>query len=197
MQFGWPLATGLAVLVALMAVASMWHKKSEKASASEEGSADAPGEPLPYVKREWLLDHASEKDFYAVLEKACGEVMGPCRVMVQVQLSRLIEVRAGSGEWQKWRNKIDRKSVDYVVCDAGTLRPRFAVELDGTSHDSARRKERDSFVERALEAAGVKLVRVRTGVSVDEVAELVSHPVGGRMSEQATILIARKRHPLG
>jgi hypothetical protein len=153
MEFGWPLATGLAVLVALCAIASAVLKRGER---EESGAEVGETEKLPYRKREWLLDHTSEKDFYAVLEKACQQVMGSCRVMVQVQLSRLIEVEAGLafGESQKWRNKIDRKSVDYVVCDAGTLRPRFAVELDGTSHDSPKRKERDSFVERALEGAG-------------------------------------------
>jgi hypothetical protein len=178
---GW-LVAALAIFVALVAVAALLKKKGTGEAAAEV----AEGEKLPYRKREWILDHGSEKDFYAVLEKACTQEMGPCRVMVQVQLSRLIEVEAGHPEWQKWRNKIDRKSVDYVVCDAGTLRPRFAVELDGTSHDSSRRKERDSFVERALEAAGVKLVRVRRGkVSEEGITAMVRDVLGGSMPVQS------------
>ncbi len=182
MEFGLPLAIGLAVFFGLaigglaIAVKILEKRKGE----SPELPEPAEGGALPYRKREWLLDHPSEKDFYAVLEKACAQVMGPCRVMVQVQLSRLIEVPPGTEKPQVWRNKIDRKSVDYVVCDAGTLRPRFAVELDGSSHDSAKRLERDRFVERALEAAGVKLVRVerRRNDSLEMVAEAVTKTVG-------------------
>lgn len=134
--------------------------------------------PLPYRKREWILDSGSEASFYGVLEKACAEALGrPIRVMVQVPVSRLIEVEKGlpRGESQVWRNKIDRKSVDYVVCEAGSLRPLFAVELDGSSHDRADRKERDSFVERALEGAGVGLMRVdrRGKVGVEEVIAML------------------------
>jgi len=157
MTFGWPLALGLLVVFGLIAAAAFALKEK----GAVPGAAAEPireGDERNYQKREWLLDHGSEARFYGVLEAALGEKW---RVMVQVPLSKLVEPREGldGRTKQSLRNKIDRKTVDYVVCEAVTLRPRFAVELDGTSHDAAKRKERDGFVEGVLEGAGVKLVR--------------------------------------
>ena len=57
-------------------------------------------------------------------------------------------------------SRIDRKHVDFVICEAGTLKPQLGVELDDGSHDSASRRERDAFVDRVFEAAGLPLARV-------------------------------------
>lgn len=180
MTFSWPLVLGLVVVIGLVAAAAFALK--EKGAAP--GAAAEPvreGDELQYQKREWLLDHGSEARFFGVLEAALAG--GKWRVMVQVPLGRLIEPWAGldRSTAQRCRNRIDRKIVDYVVCEAGTLRPVFAVELDGSSHDGAKRKERDGFVEKALEGAGVKLVRFdRRGKewNVSEVGERVREVVG-------------------
>lgn len=157
MTIGWPLVLGLLVVFGLLA-AGAFALKQKGASPGAAAEPIREGDERNFQKREWLLDHGSEARFYGVLEAALGEKW---RVMVQVPLSKLVEPREGldGRTKQVLRNKIDRKTVDYVVCEAGTLRPRFAVELDGTSHDAARRKERDGFVERVLEGAGVRLVR--------------------------------------
>ena len=47
-------------------------------------------------------------------------------------------------------NKINRKHVDYLVCDSLTMRPVFAVELDDSSHQRSDRVERDALVGRSL-----------------------------------------------
>jgi hypothetical protein len=41
------------------------------------------------------------------------------------------------------------------------------VELDDSSHQRAKVKERDGFVDGALEAAGVRVVRVKWGRGYD------------------------------
>ncbi len=46
-------------------------------------------------------------------------------------------------------------------------RGRGAVELDDSSHQRAKVKERDGFVDGALEAAGVRVVRVKWGRGYD------------------------------
>jgi very-short-patch-repair endonuclease len=58
-------------------------------------------------------------------------------------------------------NKIDRKSVDFVLFDKSTLNPAIAIELDGSSHNSFSRQERDSFVDQVFSTAGVPLIHVR------------------------------------
>ena len=181
-------------LIALFALVGMlWifvkymELKKQAGPAAQEAPPE-PGETLPYVKRAWLLDHASEAKFFGVLEGAVAAVFGPgrCRVMVQMPLCRLVEVERGAGA--KWQNKIDRKTVDYVVCEAGSLKAAFAVELDGSSHDASDRRERDSFVDRVLDKAGVKLVRIdRRGKdwSVAEVAERVKAVMSTKASIKA------------
>lgn len=56
----------------------------------------------------------------------------------------LIEPQKGldSGAWLRLRNRIDRKTADYVICNAATMRPLAAVELDGSSHDREKTRER-------------------------------------------------------
>ena len=41
-------------------------------------------------------------------------------------------------------NKIDRKSIDFVLCDPNTYKVQLAIELDDRSHDH--RQDRDDFV---------------------------------------------------
>lgn len=52
-----------------------------------------------------------------------------------------------------------QKHVDFVLVEAADF--GVAVELDDSSHQRAKAKERDGFVDWALEAAGVRVVRVK------------------------------------
>lgn len=161
------IAGGLWVLVKYLELKKRTGQTST--SGGELGPETGPATPAasdgppPAFGRDSLLDDASEARFYQVLEAAVAQVFGAeaCRVMVQIPLCQLVQIdrRLPSNVQTSWRNRIDRKRVDYVVCAAGTLKPMFVVELDGASHDGAKRKERDGFVERVLGAAGVKLVR--------------------------------------
>jgi len=65
------------------------------------------------------------------------------------------------GEWRALTNRIDRKHVDFVLCDPRRATPLVAVELDDRSHDRRERRARDRFVDRVFEAAGLRLVRIR------------------------------------
>lgn len=64
------------------------------------------------------------------------------------------------------------KHVDFVICDRATIRPLVAVELDDASHTRSDRVTRDEFVDAALTAAGLPLMRIRAHASynVQEVA---------------------------
>jgi len=62
-------------------------------------------------------------------------------------------------------NRIDRKHVDFVVCDAATMQPLLAIELDDSSHNSAKARETDAFKDEVFKAAGLPLLRVPAGYS--------------------------------
>ena len=123
----------------------------------------APGEErLPYYSRKFLLSRG-EMAFYRVLVRALppGVVICP-----KVRLADLINCpgdawRAGYG------GRISGKHVDFVLADAGTLGIRLVIELDDRSHQRSDRRDRDSFVDRAFEAAGIPILHVRAAASYD------------------------------
>ena len=57
-------------------------------------------------------------------------------------------------------NRINRKHVDFVVCDAVRMLPLFAIELDDKSHQAEKRKERDRFVDTVFAQAELPLVHI-------------------------------------
>jgi hypothetical protein len=62
--------------------------------------------------------------------------------------------------FRTYTNKIDRKHVDYLLCDPQTVRPLLGVELDDGNHQRSDRQKRDSFVDQVFTAAGLPLVWV-------------------------------------
>lgn len=111
---------------------------------------------LPYYLRDDFLSTA-EASFYHVIKGMMGSYLTICP---KVALSELLYVPRRNGNFQAFQNKIDRKRVDFLVCDAKTMRPRFAIELDDSSHQRPDRTERDEFVEQVFEAAGLPLVHI-------------------------------------
>lgn len=128
----------------------------QQATESKDDEADTGNEPLPYDKRDALLT-AAERSFFAALHTACN---GRSLIFAQIQLSKLIYPRAGIPRWQTFQNKIDRKSVDFVLVDPSNLKVQLLIELDDRSHERKNRQDRDEFVNRALAVAGLKLLRV-------------------------------------
>jgi hypothetical protein len=141
------LLIAVVVLAVLMAVIIAAGKSAKGAS----------GQQFPYIKKDCLLTPA-ERSFLGVLEQAIG---GQYRVYAQVRLADLLAVRTGIGRSARTiaLNRINRKHADFVLCDKETLEIVCAIELDDASHQQARRKERDTFVEEACRVAGLPLAR--------------------------------------
>lgn len=59
------------------------------------------------------------------------------------------------------KNRIDRKHVDFLLCDVDTHRPLLEIELDDVSHGTQRAKERDAVKDAAFESAGLPLLRLK------------------------------------
>ena len=106
----------------------------------------------------------------------------------KVSLADLFYVKSNdASEFRSYTNKIDRKHVDFLLCNPKTLKPLLGIELDDKSHQKSDRKARDEFVERVYAAAELPLVRfpvrhsystseldsiLRQYISVDEVENL-------------------------
>jgi len=111
---------------------------------------------FPYGKRDDFLS-AAELSFFRVLK---SELPEEWHLMAKVNLADLIFVRQPHRN-QAARNRIDRKHVDFVICDAATMDPLMGIELDDASHDRQDRKDRDEFVDRVFSAAGLPILHVK------------------------------------
>jgi len=114
-------------------------------------------EAAPYHVRDDFLSPA-EVSFYHVLRLAVGDWAAVCP---KVALGDLFFAQTGDhGQNRSWMNRIDRKHVDFLLCDPQTMRPLLGIELDDASHQRRDRQQRDRFVEEAFAAAKLPLARV-------------------------------------
>ncbi|MCJ8329910.1 MAG: DUF2726 domain-containing protein [Lentisphaeria bacterium] len=119
-------------------------------------SKSSDTDEFPYTSKEQLLTKA-EKVFFGRLEEA---VASKYRIFAMVRLADLIQVEKGTEKWQSYFNKIQSKHIDFILCDLDNIKPVLAIELDDASHQREDRKKRDEFLEGALNAARLPLLRV-------------------------------------
>lgn len=133
-----------------------------------------------YVRKQYLMNK-SEHDFYKVLLAAVGDRY---YVFAQVHLSTIIDPAGAGQSYQGALNHINRKSVDFVLCDKQYLSPKLAIELDGNSHERVDRVARDVEVERMLQDARLPLLRVANdgNFNVIDVAEKIKVALGETIS---------------
>jgi hypothetical protein len=128
-------------------------------------------EELPYRLRDDFLSQA-ELSFYHVLRTVTGDNAVICS---KVNLADIFFV-VKPNENLAYRNKIDRKHVDFLLCDAQSLRPIVGVELDDASHKRADRQARDAFVDSVFKTAELPLIHVpaRATYNVSELTALLA-----------------------
>jgi len=118
--------------------------------------------PLPYRIRDDFLSSA-ELSFYHVLEHMTGTVVV---ALSKVNLADIFYV-SRTNEYMKHFNKINRKHVDFLMCDSKTMRPILGIELDDRSHQKQKQQERDIFVDKVFRTAGLPLVHIKASMSYD------------------------------
>lgn len=113
-----------------------------------------PTEQWPYIEKR-LLTPVETKLFFRL-----KEALPEHHIFAQVQLSQLVEVRKGH-DYQQWLNRISRMSADFVVADS-RLKTIAVIELDDSSHKRPDRIEADQKKDKALETAGLRVIRWKT-----------------------------------
>jgi len=78
-------------------------------------------------------------------------------ILPQVQLSRFMGVKKGF-KFNEWNNRINRKSVDFLVCTK-SFDILAAVELDDSTHNRPDRVKADADKDKAIQSAGLKIIR--------------------------------------
>ena len=112
-------------------------------------------EEFPYRARRALLS-PTELDFYYALERNVGRRYTVC---MKVRLADVIDC-PGAAWRMGYGRLIAQKHLDFVLIDPETTRILAAIELDDRTHRLRVRRARDRFVEAAMRAAGVPLLRV-------------------------------------
>jgi predicted RNA-binding Zn-ribbon protein involved in translation (DUF1610 family) len=162
-------------------ITDLLSEKDENASGKIE---------YPYFVRDDFLTPA-ELSFYLVLKTIVSEWALIC---TKVSLGDLFYVKSSdNGKYRTYTNKIDRKHIDYLLCDPKTVRPLVGIELDDKSHLRKDRQERDEFVEKVFSAAKLPLVRVpaRHTYSVSELNALLQPYSGKKEMPAAPVPIAK------
>jgi len=151
------------------------------ASLPEAQTPAAPAD-YTYALRDDFLARA-EASFFHVLRAA---VAADYLIFPKVRLADLVFPPRQEGQFGAWQ-RINRKHVDFVLCDPRTLRPLVALELDDRSHRRPDRLERDAFVDRVFADAGLPLVHVPARRSYDMrmVAALLDTALTGRPAPDA------------
>lgn len=153
------------------------------AGRGEATTAQAP--EFPYQLRDHFLTPA-ELSFFTVLKTAVGE---RAALSTKVGLNDLFWVKTeDQSRFRIYTNRIDRKHVDFLVCDPVTMQPRVGIELDDRSHQRADRQARDEFVDQVFKAAKLPILHVpakRAYVAAEIAAQLA--PYLGATPQPVTI----------
>lgn len=144
--------------------------------AEEEEDEDVDEIEYPYHLRDHFLSPA-ELNFYMVLR---GVIDRRAVLCTKVGLADIFYVRKGNdaSRWRIYTNKIDRKHVDFLLCDLKTMQPLVGIELDDSSHQRPDREARDEFVDGVFAAAQLPLIHIpvrRAYVLAEIEAQLAPH----------------------
>lgn len=117
-----------------------------------------------YTKKKYFMT-LDEREFYDVLHTTVGNEF---TIFSQVHLPTIVSHKIKGQNWQAALNHINRKSVDFVLCNKSNLSPVLAIELDDNSHENPERQVRDAEVERILEEAELPLLRIKNRLTYDK-----------------------------
>lgn len=165
-----PLLIYVGVLIAIVLVVVILKAVLEGGRTKEKPA-------YRYTRKQFFLT-AAERDCFNALVLAAGTEF---HVFAQVHLPTILDHTVRGQDWRAALAHINRKSVDFVLCDKERLAPLLAIELDDRSHERPDRQTQDREVERILEEAGMPLLRLQNHASFDpvELAEKVRNAVKG------------------
>ena len=125
-----------------------------------------------YARKQFIMTKA-ESDLYKVLQQAIGSSY---MIYPQAHLSLFLSHKPVKQDYRAALSVIQRKSVDFLICNKEYYEPMVAIELDDSSHNTPSRRRRDEVVDGICKSAGMPLVRVRwqPSYSANELLETIA-----------------------
>lgn len=113
-----------------------------------------------FNKKASIFDTKTEAGMYKILPELYGDKF---YIFAQVNLTHFIEpnVSFDYRERMRLRSRIDRKSIDFLLCNKEHAAPQLVIELDGGSHSTPRRMDRDGLVDSMMAEAGMPILHLR------------------------------------
>ncbi len=125
---------------------------------------------LPFKRKEFLMN-VPERKFFEELRKIIPDNY---EAFPQVVLGSVVYPNS-KYEYNKWRNKINRKTIDYVIFEKPYYKPTIAIEYNGRTHNYPNRIERDFEVKKILDSAGIKNFSVwHNNVNFEEIKNRIN-----------------------
>ena len=131
------------------------RKIKELEILDDKGMLDYTIIPNYKIKEEFITEN--ELKLYKVLKKVAYELK--LDIFTQVALNRILEIN-NRRKQQQLRNRIDRKSIDFVLYDEKTKKIVCCIELDDSTHEREERIERDLFLDKIFKDT-IKLIRIK------------------------------------
>ena len=131
------------------------RKMKELEILDDKGMLDYTIIPNYKIKEEFITEN--ELKLYKVLKKVAYELK--LDIFTQVALNRILEIYYRRKQ-QQLRNRIDRKSIDFVLYDEKTKKIVCCIELDDSTHEREERIERDLFLDKIFKDT-IKLIRIK------------------------------------
>jgi hypothetical protein len=125
------------LVVAGVLIVSASRKAGRQGGFRIPGRASGGSQKMAYRRRDGLLTPA-EKSFYQTLLQT---IDGRVTVCPKVGLWDIFDVEDGS-QTLALKPRIDRKHVDFLLCEPRSMKPVVAIELDDSSHN---RRERNAI----------------------------------------------------
>ncbi len=139
----------IVLVVVMAAILLPLRKKADKSGGKAEFE-------YAYTRKQFIMTKA-ENEFYGVLQQAVGTNY---LIIPQAHLDLFLDHHVKGQSWKGALSKIQRKSVDFLICSRGYYSPLVAIELDGTSHTEDERMARDDFVDGICKNAGMPIVHI-------------------------------------
>lgn len=109
----------------------------------------------PYKKKMYLFS-ITELNFYDTLKKT---ISNDYYIYPKVRVCDIVEATGKNAYFDF--NKIKSKHVDFLICTKDPISTKMVIELDDKSHEIAKRKKRDNFMNEVFGNAGIPIAHIR------------------------------------
>lgn len=165
----WLVLVCVVIVIIGVALKAVEAKKAEQRKGSSGGASSTSG-PLRTESRPSVLT-----DRELVYYKNLLPIIPTSMVLLcKVRMEDVLKVKGKDRQdINRQRNRIKSRHFDFVLCDADTLTPYCAIELDDRSHVTESQKKGDATKDEACESAEFFLFRVQKVTDTKPVKDLL------------------------